>query len=201
MASAARTVDEYVGGLTVEQQDVIATLRDLILRNLPKGFQESMTWGVPTYEVPLERYPDTYNGKPLGYAALAAKKNYYTFHLMSVYSNPQLLEWLRGEFTRRGKKLNIGKACVRFRRLDDLPLDVMGEVISRTTLDDYVARIEAGRQRDGRARRRASTRTSARKTARRATTGRKAPKPKTSPRTTSRTARRAKPVKKRARRR
>jgi hypothetical protein len=190
MAGAARTVDEYVGRLSVEQQDVIATIRDLILRNLPKGYQESMTWGVPTYEVPLERYPDTYNGKPLGYAALAAKKNYYTLHLMSVYANPQLLEWLQSEFTRRGKKLNIGKACLRFKRLGDLPLDVMAEVISKTTLEDYVAQIEAGRQLQARKRTSAA---SARKPRRRAKTAAKKPSPKAKP------VARRKPARKRAR--
>jgi hypothetical protein len=195
MANAARTVDEYLGRLPVEQQDVIATIRDVILRNLPKGFQESMTWGVPTYEVPLERYPDTYNGKPLGYAALAVKKNYYTIHLMSVYADPQLLEWLQSEFKRRGKKLDIGKACLRFKRLDDLPLDVMGEIISKTTLDDYVARIEAGRQQQERQKRApASSPGSGRKTARRAK-----PVRKTSPRKASRSAASRRPTKKRAR--
>ncbi|HEX2455929.1 MAG TPA: DUF1801 domain-containing protein [Vicinamibacterales bacterium] len=195
MISTVRTVDEYVGRLSIEQQDVIATIRDLILRNLPKGFQESMTWGVPTYEVPLERYPDTYNGKPLSYAALAAKKNYYTLHLMSVYSNPQLLEWLQSEFKRRGKRLNIGKACLRFKRLDDLPLDVMAEMISKTTLDEYVARIEAGRQQQERQKReRGSHRPSARKPARRAKTT-----SKSSVRKISKPATRTKTAKKRAR--
>jgi hypothetical protein len=195
MASAARTVDEYVGTLPLEQQDVIATLRDVILRNLPKGFQESMTWGVPTYEVPLERYPDTYNGKPLGYVALAVKKNYYALHLMSVYANPDLHVWLQSEFKRRGKKLDMGKGCLRFKRLDDLPLDVMGELISRTTLDDYVARIEAGRQQRERQKpARASSRASRGKTARRTR-----PVRKTSPRKTSGTAVRRKSAKKRTR--
>ena len=149
-----------------------------------------MTWGVPTYEVPLERYPDTYNGKPLGYAALAAKKNYYTLHLMSVYANPQLLEWLQSEFARRGKKLNIGKACVRFKRLDDLPLDVMAEFISKTALEDYVARIEAGYQLQARKRTSAS---SASKPRRRAKTAAKKPSRKAKP------VARRKPARQRAR--
>ena len=189
--STVHTVDQYLGRLSPEQQEVVATIRDLILRNLPTGFQESMTWGVPTYEVPLERYPDTYNGKPLGYAALAAKKNYYTVHLMNVYSDPQLATWLANEFARRGKKLHIGKACVRFKRLDDLPLDVMGEIISKTTVDDYIARIEAGRkQYESQKRARAASAPSRRKPSRRTKTVRN---------TTSRPAARRKNPKKRAR--
>ena len=186
MVGAHRTVDQYLRSLSVEQQDVLATIRDLILRNLPKGYQESMTWGVPTYEVPLERYPNTYNGKPLGYAALAAKKNYYTIHLVSVYANPRLREWLESAFERRGKKLDMGKGCLRFKRLDDLPLDVIAEVISKTTADEYIARIEAGRER--------ASRPSARKPVRREKTARKA-----SARKSSRSSAQKRPAKKRVR--
>jgi len=192
MAGATRTVDEYIGGLSVEQQDVIATIRDLILRNLPKGYQESMTWGIPTYEVPLERYPDTYNGKPLGYAALAVKKNYYTIHLMSVYADPELLKWLSAEFKRRGKKLNMGKGCLRFKRLDDLPLDVMSELISKTSLEDYVARVNAGWHRQARERAQRSS-TAARRPARRTKTAAKKPSRKSAKPAARRTSARKRP--------
>lgn len=183
------TVDEYLQSLPGEHRAVLSAVRDVVLRHLPKGFQESMTWGVPTYEVPLERYPHTYNGKPLGYAALAAKKNYYTLHLVSVYADPAALAALQDGFARRGKKLDMGKGCVRFKRLDDLPLDVIAEIVGRTSVDQYVARIEAGQ------RQRAAGK-AARKTASSGRGGRPAPRkaaaPKRPPRKTTALASRRK---------
>jgi uncharacterized protein YdhG (YjbR/CyaY superfamily) len=143
---AARTVDEYLASLPEDHRQVVAALREVVLRNLPAGFQESMTWGVPTYEVPLARYPDTYNGKPLGFAAVAARKNYFTLHLVHVYADPAVAAALREGFARRGRRLDMGKGCVRFKRLEDLPLDVIADIIAGTSLDDYVARIEAGQR-------------------------------------------------------
>jgi hypothetical protein len=97
--------------------------------------------------VPLERFPNTYNGQPLGYAALAAQKNYFTLHLMPLYMNAEREAWLAEEFRKAGKKLDMGKACVRFRRLEDLPLDVIGRVIAATTPEAWIACYEASRRR------------------------------------------------------
>ena len=93
------------------------------------------------------RLPDTYNGHPLWYAALASQKNYYTLHLMSVYGSADRTGRLQKEFAKRGKRLDMGKACVRFKSLDDLPLDVIGDVIAATPLDDFVAAYHASRAR------------------------------------------------------
>ncbi len=104
-----------------------------------------MTWGMPSYEIPLSRYPTTYNKKPLAYAALAAQKNYFSLYLMGVYAGSGEETSLRDEFEAAGKKLDMGKSCIRFTKLDDLPLHVIGKAIAATPVDDYIGRYEAAR--------------------------------------------------------
>ncbi|HEX6069219.1 MAG TPA: DUF1801 domain-containing protein, partial [Longimicrobiaceae bacterium] len=113
VSSRAVTVEEYLEELPPERREVIATVRDEILRNLPPGYREAMNWGMISYEIPLERYPQTYNGQPLTLAALAAQKNHYAVYLMSVYMQPDGVARLRDGFERAGKKLDIGKSCLR----------------------------------------------------------------------------------------
>jgi hypothetical protein len=143
----AASVKDYLSSLPDDKRTVMQTVRDTVVRNLPKGYRETMASGFITYEVPLERLPDTYNGHPLWYAALASQKNYYTLHLMSVYGSADRTGRLQKEFAKRGKRLDMGKACVRFKSLDDLPLDVIGDVIAATPLDDFVAAYHASRAR------------------------------------------------------
>jgi hypothetical protein len=101
---------------------------------------------VITYEVPLEKHPDTYNKKPLCYAALASQKNYCAVYLMSSVANDRIL---KDAFRKAGKKLDMGKSCIRFRKLDDLPLDAIGSIIASTTPDQFIAIMEAARSRAG----------------------------------------------------
>jgi hypothetical protein len=143
--SRAATVEEYLESLPEDRRAVVAAVREVILKNLPKGYQERMNWGVISYEVPLSRYPTTYNKQPLMYAGLAAQKNYYAVYIMTACS-PELEAWFRAEFKKAGKKLDMGKCCVRFRKLDDLPLDVIGKLIARTPPEKYIAYFEATRQ-------------------------------------------------------
>jgi hypothetical protein len=145
--SSATTVEEYLAELPAERRAVVAAVRDVVRRHLPEGYQETMNWGMISYEVPLERYPDTYNGQPLNYAALAAQKNYYALYLPSVYQSPEQEAWLREEFAKARKRLDLGKSCVRFKRLEDLPLDAIGRVVGSTSPEQFIARYEAGRQR------------------------------------------------------
>jgi hypothetical protein len=145
--SNAVTVEEYLQELPEERRAVLAAVRAVILRNLPDGYREAMRWGMISYEVPLERCPTTYNGQPLCYAGLAAQKNYYAIHLMSVYGSAERASWFREEFRKAGKKLDMGKACVRFRRLEDLPLEVIGRVIAATSPQAWLAVYEASRKR------------------------------------------------------
>ena len=141
--SRAGTVAEYLKELPEDRRKVVAALRKLILKNLPKGYEESVNWGMISYEVPLSRFPDTYNGQPLSYAALAAQKNYFALYLMNAYWQG---DFLRSEFKKAGKKLDMGKSCIRFRSLDDLPLPAIGKVIASTPVDQYVALFEKSRR-------------------------------------------------------
>jgi hypothetical protein len=141
--SSATTVEDYLAELPAERRAVIEQVRDVILANLPPGYRESIGWGMINYEIPLERYPNTYNKQPLTYVSLAAQKNYYALYLMSVYGSLLVRERLEAEFARAGKKLDMGKSCVRFRRLDDLPLDVVGRIVAGTDPDAYIRAYEA----------------------------------------------------------
>jgi hypothetical protein len=140
--SDAVTAEQYLAELPEERREFVAALRDTIVANLPDGYEESMNWGMISFEVPLSRYPDTYNGKPLSYLALASQKNYVSLYLMSIYGEPESEEWFQSRYEASGKKLDMGKSCVRFKRLDDVPLEVVGEVAGRLSVDEFVARYE-----------------------------------------------------------
>ena len=144
--SHATTPEEYLDELPADRREVVARVRDVIRRNLPRGYTESMSWGMLCYSIPLEKYPNTYNGQPLGYACLVAQKNYYSLYLTSVYQDPKQVAWLQEQFKQAGKKLDIGTSCVRFKSLDDLPLDVIGTVIASTPPEAFIAQYEASRK-------------------------------------------------------
>jgi hypothetical protein len=146
MKSSAATVEAYLESLPAERRTALAAVRAVILRHLPAGYEEGMLWGMITYTIPLSRYPKTYNGQPLMYAALAAQKNHMSLYLTYAYMNPEAERWLRSAFAAHGKRLDMGKACLRFRRLDDLPLDVIGEAIAQATPEAYIARYEQSRK-------------------------------------------------------
>lgn len=143
--SAAKTVDAYLEELPEDRRAVVSAVRDVIVANLPEGYDESVSFGMIAYSIPLERYPKTYNKQPLCYVALAAQKNHYAVYLMCVYASPQRAAALREQFARAGKKLDMGKSCIRFKKLDDLPLDVIGETVASVTLEDYIADYEKAR--------------------------------------------------------
>jgi uncharacterized protein DUF1801 len=117
----------------------MTAVRDVIRRNLPEGYREGMQNGMIGWYVPLETFADTYNGQPLGLAGLASQKQYMSLYLNNVYGDPQTEAWFRARYEASGKQLSMGKSCVRFRHLDDLPLDVIGETIARTELDGFLA--------------------------------------------------------------
>jgi hypothetical protein len=145
--SAASTVQAYLDALPAESRAVLSAVRDVVLQHLPAGYQETMNWGMISYEIPLALYPRTYNGQPLSYAGLAAQKKHYAIYLMAVYGDPGQEARLREGFTQAGKKLDMGKSCVRFRKLEDLPLDLIGEVIGGTPPDEFIALYERNRRR------------------------------------------------------
>jgi uncharacterized protein YdhG (YjbR/CyaY superfamily) len=143
--SDAVTVEQYLTELDPERRQEVSAVRDVVLANLPEGYQESMNWGMISYEIPLERYPDTYNRQPLVYAALASQKNYMSLYLMGLYGDPEEEQSFEERYRATGKRYDVGKSCVRFRRLEDLPLDLIAEVIASTPVDEYIARYEAAR--------------------------------------------------------
>ena len=145
MKANARTVDEYLASLPDEKRHAIEAVRKVIRKNLPKGFEERMDYGMIGYYVPLSRFPETYNGHALCYAALAAQKNYNAVYLMNVYGDgPNAKRFAEG-FRKAGKKLDMGKSCVRFKAADDLALDAIGDVIASTSVDEYIAIHERSR--------------------------------------------------------
>jgi|SRR5210317_1967073 hypothetical protein len=138
VSSSARTVPEYLESLSSERATVISAVRGVILEHLPPGYQEAMNWGMVSYQVPLEFSGPTYNNQPLLYAALAAQKNHYSLYLMGIYASPERASEFSEAYRATGKRLDVGKACVRFRTLDDLPLDLVGHAIGHTSCEDFV---------------------------------------------------------------
>lgn len=139
VSSNAKTADEYVKSLPDDRRDAIKKVRKVILDNLPKGYKEGMFHGMIAYYVPLEEYPDTYNGEPLGIAGLAAQKNYNSLYLITVYGNPKLEKWFKARYKASGKKLDMGKSCVRFKKAEDMPLDLIAETIAKVPKDRFIA--------------------------------------------------------------
>ena len=146
MQSQAATPEAYLAELPPERAAVVAAVRDVILEHLPAGYHEAMNWGMITYEVPLTTHADTYNGQPLGYVGLAAQKRHYALYLYGVYADPEQEATLRAAYDARGRKPDLGKSCLRFKRLEDVPLDTVGRLIASTPPEALVARYEAARQ-------------------------------------------------------
>lgn len=143
--SKATTVKQYLDELPDDRRKAIAEIRKVICKNLPRGYDEVMRWGMICYEIPLKRYPDTYNKQPLMYAALASQKNHLAIYLTHVYQCPKTSAWLKDAFAKAGKKLDMGKSCIRFKKLDDLPLEVIGEAVGRQSVDQFIAFYEKAR--------------------------------------------------------
>lgn len=137
-SSAATTVEQYLGELPDDRREAIEQVRQEILANLPDGVIETMNWGMITYEVPLATFPDTYNKKPLQFAALASQKNHMAVYLPTLYADPELMEWFTAEYKATDKKPDIGKSCVRFKKIDQLPVELIGQVVGKGTLDDFL---------------------------------------------------------------
>lgn len=144
-SSDAKTVKEYLEELPEDRREVVSRVRDTIVGNLPEGFEETMEWGMISYQVPLSRYPDTYNKKPLMYMALAAQKNHYAVYSSGVHMDPLGESWLKKEFERAGKKLDMGKSCIRFKKLENLPQDVVGKIAAAQTVGEFIQIYEAAK--------------------------------------------------------
>jgi hypothetical protein len=149
MQSNAATVAEYLKELPADRRAAIAKVRDTIRKHLPKGFAEQMSYGMIGYVVPHRLYPAGYHcdpKQPLPFASLASQKNYMALYLMTISQDSRLEAWLREQFQARGKKLDMGKCCIRFRKVEDLPLEVIGEAIARVPVADYIMSYEDSRR-------------------------------------------------------
>ena len=146
MQSKAATVDQYLAALPPERRAALQTVRKVIQANLGKGFKECMQYGMIGYCVPHSLYPAGYHcdpKQPLPFASLASQKNHMSFSVMSVYLDPEEERWFKAAWQKSGKKLDMGKACVRFKRLEDVPLEVVGQAFGRTSASKYIERYEA----------------------------------------------------------
>ncbi len=145
MQSKATTVAEYLKGLDADRKKAITAIRKVFKDNLDPKVKETMTYGMIGYVVPFSVYPDGYHCNPetpLPFANLASQKNHMAIYLSCVYGNPKEKARLEKEWKATGKKLDMGKACIRFKKLEDVPLDVLGAAIQRVTVAKYIEQYE-----------------------------------------------------------
>jgi len=142
MKSEAKSIQDYLAEMPPDRREAIEEVREVILKNLPEGYEEVINWGMITYQVPLEVFPDTYNKKPLMYAALANQKNHMAVYLTGIYMDEELNQQFEEKYKKTGKRYDVGKSCVRFRKLDDLPLELIGESIKAMDLDEFIKRTK-----------------------------------------------------------
>ena len=144
MTSKAKTVAEYLKSLPADRRAAISAVRKAILDNLPKGYEECMSYGMIGYVVPHSIYPAGYPcdpSLPMPFVNLASQKNHMALYLMCCYGDPATNEWFVKAWRAAGKKLDMGKCCVRFKKLEDVSLDVIGQLIARMPVKSYLARI------------------------------------------------------------
>ncbi|QNN64566.1 DUF1801 domain-containing protein [Sphingomonas rhizophila] len=149
VSSKAATVADYLDELPPERREVMSRVRDAMLRAMPDGYREGMGYGMLGWVVPLEDYPDTYNKQPLAYAGLAAQKNSYSLYLTCAYSDPARTKRLHDAAAAMGKKLDMGKSCIRFKRVEDLPLDAICDELASTSPAEFIRLYEEARSRKG----------------------------------------------------
>lgn len=143
MHSNATTVKDYIDALPEDRRRAIKKVRATIRKSLPKGYEEVMNWGMITYQVPLAFYPDTYNGQPLMYAALASQKSHMAVYLTGIYMDEAHRRRFETDYRKTGKRFDVGKSCVRFRKLDDLPLELIGKAVGAFGMNEFVTRCKA----------------------------------------------------------
>jgi hypothetical protein len=136
------TVDDYIDSLPEDRRIAIRAVREAVNAKLPPGFEEGIVYNMISWFVPFTRLAETYNDQPLCLASLGAQKSHMALYMMSVYGDDKLRTWFEKAFKASGKKLDMGKSCVRFKKLEDLPLDVISEAISKVSVDAYVDSYE-----------------------------------------------------------
>jgi hypothetical protein len=145
MQSKATSVAQYIAELPDDRREAISKVREIILKNMDKTFAEGMNYGMIGWFVPHSVFPAGYHcnpSLPLPFAGLASQKQFMSLYMMSAYGDGGEEKWLREQFKKAGKKLDMGKCCIRFKKLEDLPLDVIGEAFRRVSAKEYIARYE-----------------------------------------------------------
>lgn len=147
MQSTAKTPQEYIENLPEDRKEPITKLRNLILEKLPKGFEEGMYYGMLTYVVPFSTYPSGYHcdpkNMPLPFTSLASQKNFIAFYNMGLYADPELLNWFVTEYPKHSKqKLDMGKSCIRFKKMDQIPYELIAELLTKISVEDWIATYE-----------------------------------------------------------
>jgi len=146
MHSKTQTVAAYLAELPADRRAALEAVRDVIRANLGDGYEEGMQYGMIGYYVPHRVYPPGYHcdpKQPLPFAGLASQKNHMSVHLMCVYGHPEHEAWFRAAWVKTGKKLDMCKSCVRFKKLDDLPLEVIGAAVARVPVEKFIAYYES----------------------------------------------------------
>jgi hypothetical protein len=146
MQSKALTVDDYIAELPEDRQHIMTQLRKVIKQYLPKGFKEEMNYGMIGYVVPHSKYPAGYHCNPkdpLPFLNIASQKNHIAVYHMGLYSKPDLLNWFTAAHAKASaKKLDMGKSCIRYKKAEDIPLSLIGELASKMTPDDWISQYE-----------------------------------------------------------
>ena len=147
MTSEAKNPDEYISSLPEERKIYMEKLRNVILKNLPKGFEEGMNYGMMGYYVPHAIYPKGYHCKPsdpLPFMGFASQKNTINFYHMGIYANKDLYDWFVAEYPKySSRKLDMGKSCIRFKKFDEIPFDLIGELATKISVEDWIATYES----------------------------------------------------------
>ena len=146
MKSKAATVKEYLESLAPDRRAAIEAVRTVILKNLGKGYEEGMQYGMIGYFVPHSAFPAGYHcdpKQPLTYAGLASQKNHMAIYLMCVYGSKDIAQWFRDEWAKSGKKLDMGKSCIRFKKIEDVALDAVGKAIAKVPMKKYIEHYES----------------------------------------------------------
>jgi uncharacterized protein YdhG (YjbR/CyaY superfamily) len=145
MQSKAQTVAQYLKDLPPDRKAALSKVRAVVKKHLPEGYKETMQYGMITYVVPLKLYPQGYLGKkdvPLPYIALASQKNYMSLYLMNIYQESKTASWFENEYKKSGKKLDMGKSCVRFKSVEDLPLELIAKAVALLSVDEFIKLYE-----------------------------------------------------------
>lgn len=146
MNISATSPENYIEQIPQERKTAMVKLRDTILKNIPKGFEETIAYGMIGYVVPHSTYPEGYHCDPklpLPFINIASQKNFIALYHMGMYAKPDLLEWFSTEYPKHAKfKLDMGKSCVRFKKLEDIPFELIAELVSKVSVKDWINTYE-----------------------------------------------------------